>query len=196
MGSCLAIGCSEATEEGRFSNDEKRAELRHLLGEAEIIEERTPVIAEATTWEPEAPAAVSDADDLLARFDSALAADDEEEIMEYFLDLEDRGGAVAVKGMGLAIDHALDEDIKLDALGSLAMMQDEDVSAPLLRALNDRSEEVRISALEIIADFEMVQLISVLRLRKERENNEDVLESLEETIEELQYIQELERDLR
>ena len=100
---------------------------------------------------------------------------------------------IAVRGMGIAIDHALDEEIKLDAIDSLAMMQGEDVRAPLLRALDDQSGDVQIAALEVIADSEMFDLLSVLRLRKERENNEATLEALNETIEELEYIQGLEQ---
>ena len=125
--------------------------------------------------------------------DSALASDDDEAISDYLLDLEDRGGEIAVRGMGIAIDHALDEEIKLYAIDSLAMMQGEDVRAPLLCALDDQSEDVKIAALEVIADSEMFELLSVLRLRKERENNEATLEALNETIEELEYIQDLEQ---
>lgn len=190
----LVMACSDSVvEEGRFSNDEKRAELRRLVNESERVRETDPAVVEDTALEPTIADTPSDSDDILARLDSALASNDDEAISDYLLDLEDRGGEIAVRGMGIAIDHALDEEIKLDAIDSLAMMQDEDVRAPLLRALDDQSEDVQIAALEVIADSEMFDLLSVLRLRKERENNEATLEALNETIEELEYIQDLEQ---
>ena len=181
----LAMACSDSVvEEGRFSNDEKRAELRRLVNESERAIEADPVVVEGTVLEPTIADTPLDSDDILARLDSALASDDDEAIGDYLLDLEDQGGEIAVRGMGIAIDHALDEEIKLDAIAALAMMENEDVRAPLLRALSDQSEDVQIAALEVIADSEMFDLLSVLRLRKERENNEATLEALDETIEE------------
>ena len=189
------MACSDsAVQEDRFSNDEKRAELRRLVNESETLVETDPVVVEETVWEPPTADTPLDSDDILARLDSALASDDEEAVGEYLLDLEDRGGEVAVRGMGIAIDHALDEEIKLDAIGALAMMENEDVRAPLLRALDDQSEDVQIAALEVIADSEMFDLLSILRLRRERESDEAISEVLDETIEELEYIQNFEQD--
>jgi len=191
----LFMACSDsAVQEDRFSNDEKRAELRRLVNESETLVETDPVVVEETVWEPPTADTPLDSDDILARLDSALASDDEEAVGEYLLDLEDRGGEVAVRGMGIAIDHALDEEIKLDAIGALAMMENEDVRAPLLRALDDQSEDVQIAALEVIADSEMFDLLSILRLRRERESDEAISEVLDETIEELEYIQNFEQD--
>jgi hypothetical protein len=188
----LVVACSDSgVEEGRFSNDGKKVELQRLLKESERARETDPAPAD-TALELRSFDTPSDPDDILVRLDSALASDDDEAITDYLLDLEDRGGEIAVRGMGIMIDRALDEEIKLDAISSLAMMEDEDVRAPLLRALDDRSEDVRIAALEVIADSEMFDLLTILRLRKNRESNEATLEALSETIEELQYIQNLE----
>ena len=74
------------------------------------------------------------------------------------------------------------------------MMEEEDISAPLLRALDDQSEEVNIAALEVIADFQLENLLSALRVRRSRGGDEAILEALEDTIMELEYLQEVERD--
>lgn len=125
----------------------------------------------------------------LRRLDSALASDNQEQAMDLMLDLEDRGGPESVKGLGLVIDRALDDELKLDAIASLSMMaEDEDVSAPLLRAMDDGSPTVRVEALDAVADAGMVNLLPVLRVRLQRESEPETQEALQETIEELEYL--------
>ncbi|MFP6638753.1 MAG: hypothetical protein VCC04_00810 [Myxococcota bacterium] len=146
--------------------------------------------------EQDVPIAAPDEDpaETIRRLDSALAADEEETVLDLMLDLEDQGGAVAVNGLGLVIDRALDDELKLDAIASLSMLaEEEDVSAPLLRALDDDSPSVRVEALDVMADWGMVNLLPVLRLRMQRASDPETREALEETIEELEYTQKLGR---
>jgi hypothetical protein len=195
LGLVLSVGCSDPAEEDRFSADEKRAELRRLASESELI--GTMDSAEAPRGAravPEAATALDRGGDLTDRLDSSLASGDDEAVLDYMLELEDQGGEVAVRGLGMVIDNALDEDLKLDAIASLSMMEDEDISAPLLRALDDQSEEVNIAALEVIADFQLENLLSALRVRRSRGGDEAILEALEDTILELEYLQEVQRD--
>ena len=195
LGLVLSVGCSDPAEEDRFSADEKRAELRRLASESELI--GTMDSAEALRGAravPEAATALDRGGDLTDRLDSSLASGDDEAVLDYMLELEDQGGEVAVRGLGMVIDNALDEDLKLDAIASLSMMEDEDISAPLLRALDDQSEEVNIAALEVIADFQLENLLSALRVRRSRGGDEAILEALEDTILELEYLQEVQRD--
>ena len=195
LGLVLSVGCSDPAEEDRFSADEKRAELRRLASESELIgtmdSAEAPQGARAV---PEAATALDRGGDLTDRLDSSLASGDDEAVLDYMLELEDQGGEVAVRGLGMVIDNALDEDLKLDAIASLSMMEDEDISAPLLRALDDQSEEVNIAALEVIADFQLENLLSALRVRRSRGGDEAILEALEDTILELEYLQEVQRD--
>ena len=146
--------------------------------------------------EQDVPIAAPDEDpaETIRRLDSALAADEEETVLDLMLDLEDQGGAAAVNGLGLVIDRALDDELKLDAIASLSMLaEEEDVSAPLLRALDDDSPSVRVEALDVMADGGMVNLLPVLRLRMQRASDPETREALEETIEELEYTQKLGR---
>ena len=195
LAACFGLGCADEADEDRFSAEEKRAELRRLVREGkpgEMMDE--VVIEEPSPSTPEEDFPDSDsAEELLPLLDSSLASGDDEAALDYMLELEDRGGDVAVKGLGMVIDHALDEDLKLDAIASLSMMEEDDISAPLLRAMNDQSEEVQIAALEVIADSEMVNLLPALRMRMGRESTESVLEALDEAIVELEYLQELDR---
>lgn len=195
LGLIGSAGCSDSVEEDRFSADEKRAELRRMASQSELIETmdsgETPSGARAV---PEVATTLDPEGDLTARLDSSLASGDDEAVLDYMLELEDQGGEVAVRGLGMVIDNALDEDLKLDAIASLSMMEEEDISAPLLRALDDQSEEVNIAALEVIADFQLENLLSALRVRRSRGGDEAILEALEDTIMELEYLQEVERD--
>ncbi len=195
LAGCFGLGCADEADEDRFSAEEKRAELRRLVREGkpgEMMDE--VVIEEPSPSTPEEDFPDSDsAEELLPLLDSSLASGDDEAALDYMLELEDRGGDVAVKGLGMVIDHALDEDLKLDAIASLSMMEEDDISAPLLRAMNDQSEEVQIAALEVIADSEMVNLLPALRMRMGRESTESVLEAIDEAIVELEYLQELDR---
>lgn len=188
------VACSEPVDEARFSADEKRAELRRLVIDPEVLApgEELPLREPA---HPAPEGAGPDAvEDLLPLLDSSLAAGDDEMAMDYMLELEDHGGEVAVTGLGMVIDHALDEDLRLEAIAALSMMEDENIGAPLLRALDDPSEEVQIAALEVMADEAMVNLLPVLRLRGTRGNTEQVAEALDDAIVELEYLRGIEQN--
>ena len=190
-----SAGCSDTVEEDRFSAGEKRLELRRLAGQLELGEEMDSIERPREQGAaPEVVVVLDPSDDLTDRLDSSLASGDDEAALDYMLELEDLGGEVAVRGLGMVIDRALDEDLKLDAIASLSMMEEEDISAPLLRALDDQSEEVKIAALEVIADLELANLLSALRIRRDRGGDEETLEALEETIMDLEYLQEVERE--
>ena len=191
FGSILWSGCSEKAEEARFSADEKRSELRRLAAESDLGEWRERVeVPPARASVPPRDFSADPGEELIRQLDSSLASGDNETVLDYLLELEDQGGEVAIRGLGMVIDDALDDDLKLDAIVSLSMMEDGDISAPLLRALEDRSGEVQVAALEVIADLEMANLLPALRVRRGRGGDEETMEALEDTIIELEYLQE------
>lgn len=166
-----------------------RAPLERPSPEHDYAEESTEVTSAQRA--PHALESESNSAEIIRRLDSALASGDEETVLDLMLDLEDRGGAESVTGLGIVVDRALDDDLKLDAIASLAVLSDEDdVSAPLLRAIDDRSPAVRIEALDVMAYAEMVNLLPVLRVRIRRESDPETREALEETIEELEFFKE------
>ena len=195
LGLIGSAGCSDSVDGDRFSADDKRAELRRLASQSEFDEGMDSVeTPRGQGAVPEVVIALDPDGDLIELLDSSLASGDDEAVLDYMLELEDQGGEVAVRGLGMVIGNALDEDLKLDAIASLSMMEDEDISAQLLRALDDQSEEVNIAALEVIADFELKNLLSALRVRRGRGGDEAILEALEDTIMELEYLEEVERE--
>ena len=187
------VACSEPVDEGRFSADEKRSELRRRATDGEMELERVVVVPDEEVQPIAERVDSASAEEVLSLLDSYLAAGDDEMALDYMLELEDQGGEVAVEGLGMVIDHAQDEDLRLDAIASLSMMEEEDTSAPLLRALDDSSDEVQIAALEVMADSEMLNLLPALRLRESRANGEEVAEALADAIAELEYLNEMDQ---
>ena len=187
------VACSEPVDEGRFSADEKRSELRRRSIDGEMELERVVVVPDEEVQPIAEHVDSASAEEVLSLLDSYLAAGDDEMALDYMLELEDQGGEVAVEGLGMVIDHAQDEDLRLDAIASLSMMEEEDTSAPLLRALDDSSDEVQIAALEVMADSEMLNLLPALRLRESRANGEEVAEALADAIAELEYLKEMDQ---
>ena len=187
------VACSEPVDEGRFSADEKRSELRRRAIDGETELERVVVVPDEEVQPIAERVDSASAEEVLSLLDSYLAAGDDEMALDYMLELEDQGGEVAVEGLGMVIDHAQDEDLRLDAIASLSMMEEEDTSAPLLRALDDPSDEVQIAALEVMADSEMLNLLPALRLRESRANGEEVAEALADAIAELEYLKEMDQ---
>lgn len=194
--SCWTSACWDSPSDPDGSRDNLGTSPRAPLTRPVLEPDDADESAKEVLVEQDVPIAAPDEDpaETIRRLDSALAADEEETVLDLMLDLEDQGGAVAVNGLGLVIDRALDDELKLDAIASLSMLaEEEDVSAPLLRALDDDSPSVRVEALDVMADGGMVNLLPVLRLRMQRASDPETREALEETIEELEYTQKLGR---
>ena len=190
-----AASCSGPTEESRQVTDvgntaaSPSSEPRAV--EEEAIEESVEMpMAE---WSEELSENDVERDSSLRQLDSALASDDEEAVLDLMLDLEEQGGRESVEGLEMVIERALEEDLKLHALASVYMLaDDEDVSDALTLAIEDPSAEVRLEALGVIEDAEMVNLIPVLRSMIREENDPEVVQAYDDTLEELEYVQSLE----
>ena len=191
----MVVGCSDSSDRSPLSISEDRENFRRSFNLRGSSLEEADLTGETVDLEMPGEAADKQAEpeNVLRYLDSALASGDEGEVMDQMLDFEDQGGPTAVSAFALVIDRSSSNDLKLDAIAGLSMFEGEaDVREPLLRAMDDPSLEIRLEALDVLAESSFTGLIPILKLRSKRATEPEMLEALEDAIEELQFIKEAE----
>ena len=191
----MVVGCSDSSDRSPLSISEDRENFRRSFNLRGSSLEEADLTGGTVDLEMPGEAADKQAEPetVLRYLDSALASGDEGEVMDQMLDFEDQGGPTAVSAFALVIDRSSSNDLKLDAIAGLSMFEGEaDVREPLLRAMDDPSLEIRLEALDVLAESSFTGLIPILKLRSKRATEPEMLEALEDAIEELQFIKEAE----
>ncbi|MDP6075417.1 MAG: HEAT repeat domain-containing protein [Myxococcota bacterium] len=138
--------------------------------------------------EVEAPdeAVLERVDPSAVRLDDALVRGDDVALEEAMRELEERGGSGAITALGTVLKNHPDKDIRLDALDSISVVNDDGpVPREVVEALGDPDPEVRIEALDFIADSEDMTMLSVLETHFVSERDEDVREVYSDAIDQL-----------
>lgn len=126
------------------------------------------------------------ADPIAARLDDAMARGDDEAVEQAMMELEDRGGSGAIGALRGVLESHPDADIRLDALGSIAVISEEGAVPPaLVTALGDPHPDVRIEAIDLIRDSGDLSMLSVLERYSAAEREEAVRAVYDDAIEEL-----------
>ena len=126
------------------------------------------------------------ADPIAARLDDAMVRGDDEAVEQAMMELEDRGGSGAIDALGAVLESHPDADIRLDALGSIAVISDTGTVPPaLVAALVDPHPDVRMEAIDLISDSGDLSMLSVLERYSAAEREEEVRAVYDDAIEEL-----------
>ena len=160
----------QTEQSGSDAGDPNAGEPRRIAIEVEEFEGAPPEKVDPTA----------------ASLDNAIARGDNTAIEEAIQALEESGGPGAVRALGTVVKRHPDTDVRLDALELIGAIHEGDSVPPeVVSALDDADPDVRIEAIDMIADSEDVTMITVLESYAASEREEEVREVYQEAIEDL-----------
>lgn len=185
VASLLMGACSEQ-QPPREVPGEPVAREPAASGEAEWVVRET---VEEPIYPPveEPPAAKRSAEEAFEATYGAIGWNDTEQLSDLVAALETDAGQNSIDALGLIFERSDEPVTKLEVLDALAFMAEEgDVSAELERALADPFPEIRIEAVDVVAELALFELLPALRSHQYSETNAEVREAVEDAIFELE----------
>lgn len=182
--SLLLVACSENQQvevSSEPSGQETTAASEVEFAVEESVEEPIP----APVPDPPAATPVLREDSVEAY--GAIDWRDADQVSNAIAALEAEGGQASIDALGVILERSDDPVAKLEAIDALAFLSEEgDVRSPLERALDNASPDVRIEAVDVVAELALFELLPALRAQQYRESDLEVREALDEAVFELE----------
>lgn len=153
------------------NNDALPAESPDLSDRRDEDPQSAPLVPVFTPGEPKP----------LDRFYDRVDWGDPDQVLDTIAMIEQEGGQDSIEALGVILQRNEQEETRVEAINTLVFLSDEGrVVDHIVYALNDRSPEVRIEAVEAAIYLELIEILPELRLTYYRESVDEVREVLED----------------
>jgi hypothetical protein len=151
----------------------------------EALPAESPALSDRRDEDPRSaplvPVFTPEAPQPLDRFYDRVDWGDPDQVLDTIAMIEKEGGQASLEALGEILQRNDKEETRVEAINTLVFLADEGrVVDHIVYALNDRSPEVRIEAVDAIIYLELIETLPELRLTYYRESVEEVREVLED----------------